>query len=271
MPYVAVAEIFQYVLRLESIVDGGRRALLSSVEALLCEGLLLSTSNMVSAAIPPIWFLSAMFLVFPLFSVMLSSQTHRAVVYCYLSWLIPVLYYGAAGVVSRKPWPHDLLRAFACMCLGVLAYQISLWLAALSGQLWTKCVISVFELAAVAISVLCTYHNTGNTRLIVMAFIVIIACAMSGRSLLQTIHCPLIVGETSMVMFLLHWPMKTYLIKEGVDVTAQDGMRVYYLLSVALSVALIIVVTFLERQYEKYKIKKWGGDPTHRAWNVADQ
>ena len=74
-----------------------------------------------------------------------------------------------------------------------------------------------------------------------------------------------------MVMFLLHWPMKTYLIKEGVDVTAQDGMRVYYLLSVALSVALIIVVTFLERQYEKYKIKKWGGDPTHRAWNVADQ
>lgn len=65
MPYVAVAVLLEYSV--DYIMDGfqGIRALLSMFENMICEFCLFSSSGLVSANVAPIWYLSAMFLLFP--------------------------------------------------------------------------------------------------------------------------------------------------------------------------------------------------------------
>ena len=68
----------------------------------------------------PIWYLSSMFLVFPLFILIIQNKNRKFLFI--ISYSIPLFYYGFTGVIGKREWPHDLLRAFSCMLLGVFVF-----------------------------------------------------------------------------------------------------------------------------------------------------
>lgn len=212
MPYVVIAVLLEYSS--EFIIAGfqGKRALLFMLENMVYELCLLSSSGLVNAYVAPIWYLSAMFLVFPLFTFMLSfKKMHKW--YCgFLSWFIAALYYGKVGVVPRE---HDLLRAFACLWLGVFVYGASETIKKHRKGRGFDIAVTLLEIGSFVLTVVCTGCNTGNGKLIVFAFVIGSSALLSECSFTSKMPSIPIIGELSMVLYLMHWPVKTILCNGG--------------------------------------------------------
>lgn len=106
MPYVVVAVLLEYSC--DYIMAGfqGKRALLSMLENMICELCLLSSSGLVNAYVAPIWYVSAMFLVFPLFTFMLSfRKMHK--------WYYGFFVMGFTGALLRKSWGYQSFENMA--------------------------------------------------------------------------------------------------------------------------------------------------------------
>ncbi len=121
-PYFVPAILAEYALEAIPNLAKGPFAVLEGLATLPTELLLLSSSYG-RAHLGPIWFLSAMFLVFPLFCFLIRILPKYLV--CMVTFLWPVCYYGIVGVTGKRDVPHDLLRASAALCIGVVVWFLS--------------------------------------------------------------------------------------------------------------------------------------------------
>ena len=118
-PFFIPAMCIEYILRYYLIADKTPTALFNHFGRFPLEAMLLSSSQG-SAVLGPVWFLSAMFIVFPLLSFLLASVP--SYVLCIFGSLYSILYYGITGVTGKRTVPHDILRAFAALLIGVIIY-----------------------------------------------------------------------------------------------------------------------------------------------------
>jgi peptidoglycan/LPS O-acetylase OafA/YrhL len=254
IPYILIAVIFEYSLSVLSVLPQGKRALLTLFENFVCEITLLSSSGLSSADLAPIWYLSAMFLVFPLFALILSSDKLHIICYRYLSWIIPVLYYGVTGITSR-PYP-DYLRAFSCMFLGVFVYEVTKKIAQRKDSVSFHIIVTASEFIAVLITIICTYFNTNNNKLILFAFVVATACTMSQKSYSKFVKCPVWFGELSLILFLIHWPVRNLIQLFGINFESRMDMILYYLLSIIVSLLIFVLVSYFKSLWKTKKTKQ---------------
>lgn len=247
MPYVAAAVLLEYGLDYITAGFQGIRALFSTFENMICELCLLSSSGLINANVAPIWYLSAMFLVFPLFTFMLSFQEMHKWYYGFLSWVPAVLYYGKVGVISRlKTWPYDLPRAFVCLWLGVFVYGISEMIKKRreegGGNRWVFAIaVTLLEIGSFAFTIVCTGYGIESNILIIFAFLIGSSALLSGCSFTSKIPGIPVIGELSMALYLMHWPVKTMINCFGGNVQHIYGIVLYYVISICLSVFLIFV------------------------------
>lgn len=259
MPYVAIAVLLEYgcVYIAGYITSGylGKRHLLHMIEDLVCEITLLSSSGLVEAKHAPIWYLSAMLLVFPLFTFMLSFKKLHKWYLGYLSWVLAVLYYGNVGVICKRDWPHDLLRAFVCLWLGVFVYGISEMIKKHQGGKWVTVIVTLLEIGSFLLTIVCTGYNTGNTKLIVFAFVIGTSALVSGRSFTGKITGFPILGELSMVLFLMHWPVEAILSNiMGGAYLSKNGIALYYVISMLLSIVLVLTGRKIRTKLDRKKV-----------------
>lgn len=245
MPYVGIAVLLEYVCDYISVYMSigflGKRHLLFVIENMICELTLLSSSGLVEANLAPIWYLSAMFLVFPLFTFMLSFRKMHKWYLGYLSWVLAALYYGYVGVICKRDWPHDLLRAFVCLWLGVFVYGISELIKKHRSGKRFDIAVTLLEVGSFALTIACTGNNTGNNKLMVFAFIIGTCALVSGCSYTSKLTVPRALGELSMVLFLMHWPVKTILSNVmGEAYLSGRGIVLYYVVSILFSVLLVL-------------------------------
>ena len=244
MPYVVIAVLLEYGSELKIVGFQGKRELLSMLENMVFELCLLSSSGLANAYVAPIWYLSAMFLVFPLFTFMLSFKEMHKWYYGFLSWFIAALYYGKVGVVPRE---HDLLRAFACLWLGVFVYGASETIKQHRKGRCFDIAVTLFEIGSFVLTVICTGYNTGNGKLIVFAFVIGSSALLSGCSLTSKIPSIPFIGELSMVLFLMHWHVRTTIGRYIANLAQIHVIVMYYVISICLSVFLLLAGCMIKK------------------------
>lgn len=118
LPYTTAAITLQYLVSAPySFIKSGHVVrFLSHFNHYPLEVLLVGEAQQSEQLLVPIWFLSAMFMVFPI--VVFLCQMKNKYLLLTISGLYSLLYYGQVQL-SNRIWPDDLFRALAGMLLGV--------------------------------------------------------------------------------------------------------------------------------------------------------
>ncbi len=240
LPYTTVAITLQYLLSAPytALLHGSYRRFLYSFANYPLELMLLGEAHGSQQRLVPIWFLSAMLIVFPL--VGLIAQLKNKFLILMLSGLYPLFYYGRVKLANRV-WPDDLLRALAGLLLGV-------FLCVLTDLIREKKLMPHDKTAAkllTATEVICMLlamlfiirADKSLWRIIILLFAVGLSIMLSGRSLTAGLRSPVLtyLGKLSMPMFIWQW----------VTATAVIRLNQLAALPTALSVALYFAGTLL--------------------------
>ena len=253
MPYVIISVLTEYIIDFLQTGYAGKRQLLTEIENVICEILLLSSSGCMDAKVAPIWFISAMFLVFPIFLILLVKIKDNKSLLWSVSACIPTFYYGWVGIVSR---PADMPRAISCLWLGVFTYLISKEIKRINNFFGKGLLLTLTEVGAFAFTILMCFYNTGNNKLIVMMFMITVALCISAETYTRYINFSMcrLLGKLSMVLYLLHWPVRSILAFTGTALQSLEGIRDYYIFSLAASCLCLLGVEQVKKY--NYKIKK---------------
>ncbi len=210
--------------------------------------LLLLTESFGYPLITPLWYISAMLIVFPLFCLIVQIKNRYAkLIICFV---LPLLYYGWIGVSGNRDFPHDLLRVMAGMMLGLVVYEISQIFAS-QIALVPKHVLTFIELAAFVYPILCCYNNYAElnyttTRVYLLCFFVNLLLCLPGFSYTSDIKGKLVsyLGKLSLPIFITHWYVGTIvkLIAERKEWGNGIRIAVYYASSIVFSMLLMVII-----------------------------
>lgn len=250
--YTFLCVTFMYLIDFCFDRPDGIRDVVSLVENWLCEVLYLGASGICHYHLAPLWYISAMFLVFPLCCILLQSLKTRYCYLYYISWLFPVIYYGKVGVSGNRAWPNDLLRVFAGLSLGAMVYLLSSKLKEMHLPLSIRRLLSLAEYMAAVCTLLLCYAKTEDTVLVLVLFVIMLVFAFSGQG---TIQMPgnritaFLGNDLSLSTYLTHW-----IVYKTIQYIA-PGMKLYlkiglaYLGTLVLALMLIIIRRWWNRKY----------------------
>lgn len=209
LPYSTIIIFGEYLLGNICFRPGSWKNFIESFENMPYEMMMVSSSGLVEAKVVPIWYLSAMFLVFPIFCYLV--QRYEQLFQYILSWFIPVIYYGRMGIVARAEWPHDLLRAFSCMCLGGFVYTITEFMKEMKYTKLTKVILTLIGICCFLLTIILTERNSMHVKTIFLCLFLGIVILFSDQSYTNKVHGKIcgFFGRISLVIYLSHWGIGT--------------------------------------------------------------
>lgn len=240
LPYTTIAVTLQYLLSAPytELLQGNFRKFLYSFADYPLEVMLLGETHVSQQRLVPIWFLSAMLIVFPLIGLLVQLKNKYLILL--ISGAYPLFYYGRVTLGNRV-WPDDLLRAAAGLLLGV-------FLCVLCDIVREKQMIPQSQNVAkllTAAEIVCMLlaflfiirADKSLWRVIILLFAAGLSVMLSRRSLTAKLKSPVIayLGKLSMPMFIWQWVTATIVIRLGQLVP----------LPTVVSVALYFVGTFV--------------------------
>ena len=247
LPYILVAIIIKYVALL---LRNDSTPFFSIMKILPLDILLLNSQ--VSELNWPLWFLSAMLIVFPLFCLMCQTK-HKYTLYIFLLTSIIVYYFNVFdGGVSHV---ECLVRAFFAMSTGILVYAFSTYIKKNKRIKRGSIYLLLVWLCLVIVSILCLYptrYNSGH-KIYGNIFLVLstlwLSILLSGKTILSQISSPFMdyLERLSMVIYLIHAPI-IYILQLPILPFALSGIQLVFatiLLSIIFSVLLNIAISKL--------------------------
>ena len=240
LPYTTIAITLQYLLLAPytALIQGSYRKFIYSFADYPLEVMLLGEAHGSQQRLVPIWFLSAMLIVFP-FTGLLSQLKNKHLILL-VSGIYPLFYYGRAQLGNRV-WPDDLLRALAGLLLGVFICVLCNLIR--ENQLIPQSkaatrLLTASEIVCMLLAFLFIIRADKSLwRVIILLFAAGLSIMLSGRSMTAKLQSPVIayLGKLSMPMFIWQWVVATVIIRLGQLVT----------LPTAVSVVLYFIGTFL--------------------------
>lgn len=240
------AVFLEYCLKYSNLVVNLQfKELLKRMIYLPYEIMFLSSSGITSPVVAPIWYLSAMFIVLPL--IVYLMQEHREA-WKIIAFMSPILYFGYKGVNTDRAWPNDMVRAFACLALGTIAYLLGEKINHLRERFILKILLSVLEMMSVMAAIYISVFNREWMNLMELLFFSICIFMLSGKTISATLNVRMfyILGSLSMPMYIFHWTVGTFagMITENIT----KRILIYYVGTFLVS---IIVLLFSKRK-EKF-------------------
>ena len=259
LPYTTIAITLQYLLSApySALLQGNYRRFLYSFADFPLEVMLLGEAHGSDQRLVPIWFLSAMLIVFPF--VCLLAQLKNRYLILLISGIYPLFYYGRA-ILGNRVWPDDLLRALAGLLLGV-------FLCVLCDMMREKRLIpqsktatkllTAAEIICMALSFLFIIRADKSLwRVIILLFAVGLSIMLSGRSLTAKLQNPVIayLGKLSLPMFIWQWVVATLVIRlnQLIPLPTAVSAALYFACTLLVSaVSYQIVVSLQKREKSK--------------------
>ena len=240
LPYTTIAITLQYLLSAPytALIQGSYRKFIYSFADYPFEVMLLGEAHGSQQRLVPIWFLSAMLIVFP-FAGLLSQIKNKHLILL-VSGIYPLFYYGRAQLGNRV-WPDDLLRALAGLLLGVFICVLCDLIREKHLIPQSKAATRLLTAAEIVCMLLAFLFiiraDKSLWRVIILLFAAGLSIMLSGRSMTAKLQSPVIayLGKLSMPMFIWQWVVATVIIRLGQLIP----------LPTAVSVALYFVGTFL--------------------------
>ncbi len=246
LPYTIVTTTLMYLLNfLPSFLFGSlsiKGFLFSFTQDYIFDILLISESYS-HPLVPPLWYLSALIIVFPLFSWLTQIKNRYWIII--ITSFYTLFYYGIVGFIGHRVYLTDLLRVLAGMCLGTFVYEILYSLSYYFNRI-SKIVLTVVEIFAFLMPVIITYKNAGSHRFVLFCFMICLAIMLSNSSYTNVIKGKLCtyLGKLSMPLFIIHGFMGVFIARLSSKIMLTDTTKIvlYYIVSIALSVIAMYIV-----------------------------
>lgn len=174
----------------------------------------LLTGSFYEAYLPvrPLWFLSVMFIVFPIFCFFCQIKS-KHILYM-IAFYIPLIYYGYTPRPSLAYFPYHIPRALAALFLGVLVYAICSYIRKIHFSFVKKVLLTCVEIVALWSVVYFTYiGKLEYYRFFILCFAVGLIIMLSGQSYTMNINSIIFrwLGRMSMPMYILHTTIAHYI------------------------------------------------------------
>ena len=199
--------------------------------------LLLLTESFSHPLTAPLWFLSAMFLVFPFVCVLSQSKNEYFVIL--VSLIFPVYYYGYTNYQMIRDVPFDMLRILADMFIGILIYEINDYFI---NCYFNRLVISLIEIFCFLVVFINAFIGLEAVKGTIICFSVQIAIMTSGKSVTTRIKIPILsfLGKISMPIYICHWFVGSVLwfVYSRLQVSRVEIYFFYYVGTVVVSLLL---------------------------------
>lgn len=219
--------------------------------------LLLVGSSYTKPELVPLWYLSTMFIVFPIFCMLLQHKNKYFVTI--ISFIVPLIYYGAFGVADNWTFPLNLSRAFSAMLLGTFSYYSNDYLLKNLYSKINKKWLTIIELLCFILPVLACYKGAQYVlRVIVLCFVIGITISMSGNSGTSNIKSRLMnyLGKITLPIYLFHWVVATVLSKYLGSYAQELRIVLYYIGSIAISIVVYEIFEIIKNKLSNKSLKR---------------
>lgn len=247
LPYSTIGIVLTYIIKNGHLLKEGIKPFIAGFAEIPFELLLVVSSfSDRRPLMAPLWYLSAMFVVFPLFCCFVQMK-HRNLLYL-LSANIAMFYYGYIGVATVRTYPHDLLRAFSCMSLGVFIYSISEHMKKYIFKRWVKIFLTIVEEGCLVFVIFSTYNNWPIMRINLFCFVIAVSIIFSNQSYSQYIRSGIVslISRITMPLFLIHWGIGCYI--GMLKLPLQYKIFIYYIASILCAVVCCLAVEFFRKR-----------------------
>lgn len=253
IPYTTVVISLQYIISAPFglLKSGNIKSFLSHFINYPLEVLLIGETQQSNQLLAPIWFLSSMLLVFPIFTFI--CQMKNKYLLLTISGMYSLFYYGQVQLCNRI-WPDDLLRALAGMLTGVsVCILTELIKEKISFKKEFYASVTLIEFICMFFILFVTIFNLNPlTKWVIILFALGVGIMLSGFSFSSKLHSNFIsfLGKISMPLFIWHWFVATLVNKVNKLVVLSTPIRIllYFGGTLALSVVSYLLVNMIKRK-----------------------
>ena len=206
----------------------------------------------VNYMLPPLWYIAAMMVVFPVFCCLCQSKV-KYITYM-VAFYISLFYYGYTNASCILSYPHQEMRAFAALCLGVLVYGISGELATKTVSSSVKKMLTVVECGLFIAVIISTYFGWNINVLNLLCLFAGSVLIFSGQSYsvcLRNYSILSYLGKMSFVIYLYHWIVGMFMRDHKIS----HGIRWYFIGTIILSVAVLFATESIKKKMNQLKRK----------------
>lgn len=249
LPYASIVTLFGWVTKgILGIINMGWtwKHFLVNFMGNFSLDLLLISDAISQPLIVPLWYLSAMIIVFPLFALFVQIKNRYTKII--ISLFCSLMYYGWIGLT--RGFPDDMLRVFVGMMLGVVIYEFSvIFKEQITAK--PKWLLTVIEVLVFAYPIFCSYHNwcyKGLTSEFIceLCFFINMLLCLPGFTYSTMIRGKFFnyLGKLSMPLFILHWYVGTLVCIDGDKYGWDKGLRItiYYAVSLIITALLMFII-----------------------------
>ena len=204
--YTTVPIVLMYVVTNREILqDQGLMPYIKAFENMPFELLYLSAGTIESTRLFPLWFLSAMLIVFPVFCILAQIKNRRIV--CILAAYISLFYYLSKYDFGSHIYPNQIIRAFSAMMLGYLVYHIATALDQRQVTKRERFLLSIIEVVTMLVPLGLSAWNIVLLRIYLICFVLYLTITLSNKSWLSQFSNPFILflGKLSMPVYVWHY------------------------------------------------------------------
>lgn len=191
-----------------------------------------------------LWYLSAMFIIFPLFSTIVQLKDRYILMT--ISILYSLVYYGAVGITGATEFPIGILRVLAGLFLGVFVYESTYVFEYYITQANRNIVLGL-ELFTFAFPIVSSFYNLELYRFSILCFMANIAIMCSGVSCFKNLKGKLIInylGKLSVPIYINHLVIGKSIYYLGLKLQWTEKIEVvlYFLITLIVSAVAMFFV-----------------------------
>ncbi len=204
----------------------------------------------------PLWYLSAMFIVFPFFCMIAQAKKYKNLrnVFC-LALAIIFLLVNDGHPTEFFP---ALYRTFSSLVLGLLVYEVAEWLKTKSFKKNSRVFLQILEIALFSFVIFCVLHHGdfvgAFTQIrfdVILSFVIIFALIFSKTTYSHSFNLPFVSSASKLVLplFLVHENIAIILYHLNLGLPFNVIMLIYYATSILVAVLSYLIV-------KKFSIRK---------------
>lgn len=208
LPHLLVALPIVYFARnFYFLKDGNLLGFLTGFKDMFAEFLLLPVKffEMPVRQIGPLWYLSALLVVMPLFGYICQSKYRRPIGFAGL--ILAYVYFCMQDAISAFDPISALLLCASCMFVGMFVFDVVLEVKIKKLKTWTKVFATVIELTCLVYSCLAAMLGFTPAKMQVVIYVIMLVIMLSGVSYTSRLKVPLFtwLGKISMPLFIWHY------------------------------------------------------------------
>ena len=236
----------------EILHEQGFMSYIKAFENMPFELLYLSAGTIEGTRLFPLWFLSAMLIVFPAFCFLAQLKNRKAV--CILAGYGSLFYYLSKYDFGSHIYPNQIVRAFCAMMLGYLVYNLTDALNQRQVSKRDKVLLSAIEVITMVAPLWFSIWNIVLLRIYLICFILYLTITLSNKSWLSQFNNRFILflGKLSMPVYIWHYVVG-FILEAYLPVETSIKFKIGAFYCITLLVAMVNILLVERMQIRKKK------------------